>query len=87
MSGNPTKVDGLDINECLDGYVIYDQRRDRVHFLNYTAVMVLQLCNGEFSPDEIADMMRRAYALDEVPTDLVLSALKQLHEEGLIQSA
>ena len=83
-TGNPRHVDNLDINPADDGYIIYQPEQDRVHFLNPTAVLILELSNGENSPEEIVELVKQAYGLAEAPAEEVHGALKQLKAEGLL---
>jgi hypothetical protein len=86
MDDNPKQVEGLDINECVDGYVIYHSEKDRIHFLNHTAVLVLELCNGERAVDEIAEVVEKMYGLKESRKESIVSAIEKLYEEGLLKS-
>ena len=85
MSTNPKHVDGLDINPADDGYIIYQPDQDRVHYMNATAVLILELCNGTNSEEEIVDLVRQAYGLPDSPSEVVENALKQLKSEGLLE--
>ncbi len=80
----PRKKAGLEIGDAADGFVIHDKNRDRIHYLNRTAVLILELCDGAVSPDTIATLLQTAYDLPEPPHDLVQSCLKRLAEECLI---
>ncbi|MFC1489398.1 PqqD family protein [Thermodesulfobacteriota bacterium] len=86
MNDNPKQVEGLDINECVDGYVIYHSEKDRIHFLNHTAVLVLELCNGERSMDEIAEVVEKMYGMKKSQKESIVEAIKKLYEEGLLKS-
>lgn len=81
---NPKRIAGLDINPAHDGYLVYHQAQDRIHFLNATAVLVLELCNGEVAPDDMAELIKRAYQLPEPPLNDVREVLTQLKAEGLL---
>ena len=83
---NLTQVDGLEINQVEDGFIIYHAVRDRVHFLNHTAVFVLELCNGRHEPKEIIEIVRASYSLTEPPEEEVWEVLEKLAGEGLIRS-
>ena len=65
--------------------MIYQPQHGRITFLNPTAALILELCNGEHSPEQIADLIKQAYSLPEVPVEDVRHALKQLRAEGLLQ--
>jgi hypothetical protein len=81
----PCQVDGIEINAVSDGYIVYQPDRDRVHYLNHTAVLVLELCNGQVAAGDIPGLVKTAYALPEAPTDEVADCLTKLDEEGLIR--
>jgi len=78
------KSEGLDQNEVPDGYVIYDEARDKVHFLNPTAAAVLELCDGETDVDMIADALRNAFDLSAPPVKEVSECVAALVEQHLI---
>jgi hypothetical protein len=84
MSELPKLVSGVEINKVADGYIIYQPSRDRVHYLNHTATIVLELCNGKNSPAEIAGLLQSAYELPEPPEAEVAACLQQLTSEGLV---
>ena len=84
MTGRPKLVSGIEINKVADGYIVYQPSRDRVHYLNHTATIVLELCNGENSPAEIAGLLQSAYDLPQAPEAEVAACLKQLTSEGLV---
>ena len=84
MDSNPRHINNLDINPADDGYIIYQPELDRVHYLNATAVLILELCTGSNSSEEIIDLVQQAYGLPEAPVEVVGEALKQLKAEGLL---
>jgi len=43
----PHKAPDVDVHEVVDGFVVYHPSRNRVHYLNHTAAIVLELCTGE----------------------------------------
>ena len=81
----PTQVEGLDINQLADGYVVYETARDRVHYLNHTAVLVLEMCNGNVKAEEIPGLLKTTYDLAEPPIAEVAECLARLSDEGLIR--
>jgi hypothetical protein len=82
----PKRIDGLDVNELPDGYIIYQKEGDRVHYLNPTAVLVFEMCDGQVTADAIPDLLKQAYALPEAPTADVDACLTKFLDEGLIRS-
>ena len=81
---NPKSVDGLDISPAEDGYIIYQPELDRVHFMNATAVLILELCNGRNSEEEIVDLIREECGLEQNPADAVRETLAKMKAEGLL---
>jgi len=85
MADLPRRVDDIEINQVADGYVVYDKDRDRVHYLNHTAALVLEFCTGENTADDIVDIMQTAYELPSPPKDEISACLTQLRGEGLVE--
>ena len=70
--------------EVADGFVVYQPSRDRVHFFNHTAAVVLTLCDGELDDTQIASVLQRCYELPEPPSAEVAQCLDQFRQEGLV---
>ncbi len=85
MSEYPRIADGIDINLVEDGYVIYQAEKDKVHYLNKTAVLVLESCTGKNSQADIIAIVKEAYQLPEDPAKEVGDCLNSLIEEGLVK--
>ncbi len=83
-SRRPRKADDLEVSEVVDGYVVYQPALDRVHYLNRTAVIVLELCTGDNDAAVIATFVQEAFNLPEPPTTEVGVCLKQLQHEQLV---
>jgi hypothetical protein len=79
----PRKSDGLQTDEVEDGFVIYQPDRARVHYLNPTANLILELCDGSLTAPQIAELVGQAFNLVNPPTHEVHEALATLHSEGL----
>jgi hypothetical protein len=84
MTEPPKLVAGIEINKVADGYIVYQPSRDRVHYMNHTATIVLELCNGKNSHAEIAGLLQTAYDLPAPPEVEVSACLQQLIAEGLV---
>jgi hypothetical protein len=83
--GNPTRVQDVEVTPTADGSVVYDQSRERVHYLNETAAAVLDLCTGDRSVEEIARLLQDAYGLAEPPFQAARDCVKRLSNEGLVR--
>lgn len=75
-------IDGVDLNEVPDGYVIYDNDANKVHYLNTTAAIVYQLLDGNQTVDSIAELVKQAFGVDE-DVD-VTTSIENLLEANLI---
>jgi hypothetical protein len=84
VSGRPRRRETLEIVPTGDGFVVYDPERDRVHYLNHTAALVLEFAAGELTETEIAELLQLAYDLPDPPNHAVLSCLALLRQEGLV---
>ena len=79
------KADGHEFNPVPDGYVIYQSGRDRVHFLNPTAVIVYELCDGRHSVEQIGRFLQEAYVLPAAPVAEVEACLANLLDEEIVR--
>ena len=84
MSRHPSQVEGLELVEVADGFIIYDEPRDRVHFINHTAAIVLTLCDGTKGDGEIATLVQQCYELPQPPQAEVAECVKTFRTEGLV---
>lgn len=75
-------AEGMEASAVPDGYVVYDEANEKVHYLNPTAAVAFTLCDGSKSVDDIATFLKDAYDLGETPD---LEALfTSLVEAGLV---
>jgi hypothetical protein len=80
----PTTAQGLETNEVADGYIVYQPAADRVHYLNHTAAILLELCNGKNKVADMPELIRLAFDLSAPPIDEVHECLDRLIKEGLV---
>jgi Coenzyme PQQ synthesis protein D (PqqD) len=78
-------VDDFEVSQVDDGYVVYHEARDRVHYLNHTAALVLEHCTGENETADIVRIMQRTYDLTEPPEEEIGECIEQLRQEGLVR--
>ena len=76
-------VEGLEVNEVPDGRVVYQASRERVHYLNPTALVVFELCSEKLPLDAIAAFLKDAYQLGPPPLDEVKASAASLLKEEL----
>jgi hypothetical protein len=78
------RAPGMEIREAPDGFVVYDPARDRVHYLNRTAALLLESCDGRVAAVELAALLAAAFKLDASPTGDVEACVAALLDEGLL---
>jgi PqqD family protein of HPr-rel-A system len=81
----PARSHAIDINPVADGYVVYDPDSDLVHYLNHTAAMVLELCDGQSSAAQITALLQEMFADAEDVQASVETCIGQLRGLGLVQ--
>lgn len=84
MRRHPVMAAGLEIIPVDDGYIVYQPDRDRVHYLNQTAALVLELCNGRNAEADMPELLRLTYDLPIAPFAEVVECLELLRREKLI---
>ena len=80
------RAEGLDVNEVPDGYVIYQTAADRVHYLNRTAAMVFELCDGARGSDDIVARVGQMFELEGTADGEITACIQSLLKEGLVLS-
>jgi Coenzyme PQQ synthesis protein D (PqqD) len=80
----PAVKEGLERTESDDGLVIYDEATERVHHLNPTAAVILELCDATRTVEEIAETFGRLYPGVADPARQVSECLDELVREDLI---
>jgi hypothetical protein len=83
-NATPQRAPGIELREVTDGFVAYDPQRDRLHFLNSTATMLLESCDGKVRAGELPQLLAAAFGLEQPPFDEVASCLDRLLAEGLL---
>ncbi len=81
-----TQADNLEVHEVPDGYIVYQKERDRVHYLNKTAAIIFEFCDGTHEADDVVEQVAKIFALDSSAHDEIRAALDSLVTEGLILS-
>lgn len=86
MSDTPPELAaGLDVHEVDDGLVVYDLGTDRVHYLNPTAAVIVGLCDGTRTEDEVAALVQDAWSLAARPSREVRDCIAKLRGEGVLR--
>jgi hypothetical protein len=81
---HPRKADGIEIHAVGDECAVYETAADRIHYLNPTAALILEFCDGNRSAAEIAALVQEAYGLPDAPLDEVNGCLNSLKETGIV---
>ena len=69
-----------------DGYIVYQSSRDQVHYLNKTAAIVFEFCDGKRDADDIVRRVKEMFDLDGSADAEVRGCIEYLLKEGLIRS-
>jgi len=77
-------VSGIEVNQVPDGAMVYQNERERVHFLNPTALIVFELCGMDKTAGEIERFVAEAFGLATSPAEAVQQCLVSLLDEGLV---
>jgi hypothetical protein len=81
-----TQADGLEVHAVPDGYIVYQTSQDRVHYLNKTAAVIFEFCDGKLDADSIVARVAKAFELDASSHAEIRGCLDSLVKEGLIIS-
>ncbi len=79
------KIDKFEANEVPDGYIIYDEKLGEFPFLNLSAAVVFELCDGQNDIQTITTMFQAAFDLPDSPQAEIETCLASLVSQGLIE--
>ena len=77
-----TRAKDLDVNEVPDGYIIYQTAADRVHYLNNTAAVVFELCDGARGAEDIVSRVSKMF--EGASESDIEACIESLLAEGLV---
>ena len=81
-----TRSAGLEVHEVPDGYIVYHGARDNVSYLNKTAAVIFELCDGKLEADDIVARVAKMFELTSSSHDEIRACMGSLIKEGLLQS-
>jgi hypothetical protein len=82
----PRRAAGIELSEVTDGFLVYQPERDRVHYLNATAALLLEVCDGSLAASDLPPFLATAFSLAAPPRDEVAACLASLLAEGLLET-
>lgn len=82
----PVLGPGVEVHAVEDGCVVYVPAGQQVHFLNDTAMHVLEQCDGTVTWEDMQAVFVDRYDVP-VPFDVRVTILPELEAAGIIQPA
>jgi hypothetical protein len=86
MSEIMVRAPGLEVHEVPDGYIVYQEARDNVCYLNKTAAIMFEFCDGKLDTDDIVTRVAKAFDLGLSAHAEIRACMDSLVKEGLILS-
>ena len=84
----PTQVAGYHLEQMDGELLLHHPGSTRTVYLNETATLIWQICDGQRTTEEIAQLLQGAFpGTDEVIAGQVDSTIRQLLEYGAIKFA
>jgi len=87
LRSQPLRVSALDVRPIKSGAIVFQQAPARMHTLNESAAVVLDLCSGEHSVAAIIERVQEIYRLSAPPTIEIEACLDQLRRKDLLTDA
>lgn len=87
MSATLSRATGLDVHDVPDGYIVYDNARDRVHYLNETAAIIFEFCDSKLELEDVVERVATAFDLGPSVHAEIRASLDLLIKEGLVLSS
>ena len=82
-----TQATNLEVHDVPDGYIVYQTENDRVHYLNKTAAVIFEFCDGKHGSEDIISRVAKAFDLGPSAHNEIRAGLDSLLKEGLVQSS
>ncbi|MBS0321901.1 MAG: PqqD family protein [Proteobacteria bacterium] len=79
------RLPDIELQPVTDGYVASLPGGDRVHFLNPTAALILESCDGTLPAGRLPRLVADAFGLAEPPFADVEACLESLLDQGLVR--
>lgn len=83
-SALPMRSRDFEVSEVEDGYVVFDETSQRVHYLNATAALVYEFADGTRTVEDIAGLVSAVFEQSSPATAEVHDALEMLRREQLV---
>ena len=80
----PERAAGIEVVELAAGLIVRQAEPLRVHQLNNTAAVILELCDGRHTVAEIAEAFAEAFALEAPPHAEVAACVQELRQAGVL---
>src|SRR5262245_21617880 len=80
----PLRAPDVSIAAVPGGYVLRDLTHKKLHHLNATAALAIELADGTRSVEEIAELIARAWNVAPAPVEAVADVLTRLGEDGAV---
>ena len=80
----PRRAAGIELAELPDGFIVRQAEPPRVHQLNNTASVILDLCDEQRTVIEIAEMLAGAFGLEGPPLQEVAACVAELRRTGVL---
>jgi len=86
MSEVMVQAPDVEVHEVPDGYIVYQGAADNVCYLNKTAAITFEFCDGKLAADEIVARVAKAFDLGISAHAEIRGCLDSLMKEGLVIS-
>jgi hypothetical protein len=85
---NPLRSRAVSTAAVGDGLSVFDQEQKQSYVLNATSALVFQHCDGQTTPQQLTELLRRKLNVPQAEADkLMRLALEELQTAGLLQSS
>lgn len=83
----PQRILSLSTEAVGDGLAVLDAERKQSYILNATSALVFQHCDGQTSPEQLAEILRQKFNLRQAEAEqLTRLALEELQTAGLLET-
>ena len=80
----PARAEDIEVQEVADGLMVYQAEPECVHYLNNTAAIVFELCDGKNTMPEISAQLAAVFGLNGVPAGAAEKCVADLWSKGVV---
>lgn len=77
----------LEVHKVPDGYLVYQENRDKVSYLNSSAAAIFEFCDCALDYEDVVRRTAHLFGLEGAAEVEIRACVESLIEQGLVRSS